>query len=55
MDKNIIDLDSEIYYLRENDENNLKYGNPFSDEYKEIVKYYNELCDRHRKFELIID
>lgn len=49
MDKNIIDLDSEIYYLREND---LKYGNPFSDEYKEIVKYYNELCDRRRKLEL---
>jgi hypothetical protein len=46
------DLDAEIYCIRENE---LKFGNPFSDEYKKIVKHYNELCDRRRILEESLD
>ena len=39
------DLATEIYYIREND---LKFGNPFSDEYKEVIVKYNKLCEELR-------
>lgn len=39
------DLTTEIYYIREND---LKFGNPFSDEYKEVIVKYNKLCEELR-------
>lgn len=39
------DLATEIYHIREND---LKFGNPFSDEYKEIIVKYNKLCEELR-------
>ena len=42
------DLATEIYYIREND---LKFGNPFSDEYKEIIVKYNKLCEEKRLLE----
>ena len=42
------DLDSEIYYLREHE---LKFCNPYSDEYKDIVKRYNDLCEERRLLE----
>lgn len=42
------DLDTEIYHLKEND---LKFGNPFSDAYKETVQYYNALCEKRRLLE----
>lgn len=44
-------LDAEIYCMRDND---LKYGNPFSGEYKELVKSYNKLCEKRRMLEEVI-
>ena len=46
------DLDGEIYYLREHE---LKFSNPYSDEYKDIIKRYNELCEERRLLEESID
>ena len=45
------ELDSEIYYLREHE---LKSCNPYSEEYEEIVKRYNELCEERRLLESCI-
>lgn len=45
-------LDGEIYYLREYE---LKFCNPYTNEYKQIVKRYNELCEERRSLEESID